>query len=265
MFWYAGLGCAGAGLIGPVATAAHTSFAAHMAGHLLLGMIAPLLLVLMIAGGGAAYFLKKRAADQAAGENGEETSAPADAHAADKRDMKHPPTFLPLDPFVVNLADKDADRYAQIGITIEVVDAKFADQMKLFMPAIRNGILMILAHKDSKELLDRNGKEMLAAEILRDLNYQVIEAKDSASALRLLDADKKFDLMLTDVVLPGKNGRELADEVKQLSAVPGVTYGDPVLGEMAKSYEANPSPYLLLTDFRYGSPAGTDLLGTGIQ
>ncbi|OAB87480.1 sugar ABC transporter sugar-binding protein [Janibacter melonis] len=60
-------------------------------------------------------------------------------------------------------------------------------------------------------------------------------------------------------------GQMVADEVKQLSAVPGVTYGDPVLGEMAKSYEANPSPYLLLTDFRYGSPAGTDLLGTGIQ
>ncbi len=47
-------------------------------------------------------------------------------------------------------------------------------------------------------------------------------------------------------------GQMVADEVKQLSAVPGVTYGDPVLGEMAKSYEANPSPYLLLTDFRYG-------------
>ena len=125
------------------------------------------LLVLLIAGGGAALFLKKRAADQAA-ENGEETSAPAESHASAKPDLKHPPTFLPLDPFVVNLADKDADRYAQVGITIEVVDAKFADQMKLFMPAIRNGILMILAHKDSKELLDRNGKEQLAAEILRD-------------------------------------------------------------------------------------------------
>ncbi len=49
---------------------------------------------------------------------------------------------------------------------------------------------------------------------LRDLNYQVIEAKDSASALRLLDADKTFDLLLTDVVLPGKNGRELANEVE---------------------------------------------------
>ena len=60
---------------------------------------------------------------------------------------------------------------------------------------------------------DDDGVRQYAAEILRDLNYRIIEAKDSASALRLLDADKKFDLLLTDVVLPGKNGRELADEV----------------------------------------------------
>jgi two-component system, NtrC family, sensor kinase len=61
---------------------------------------------------------------------------------------------------------------------------------------------------------DDDGVRQYAAEILRDLNYQVIEAKDSASALRLLDAEKKFDLLLTDVVLPGKNGRELANEVE---------------------------------------------------
>ena len=47
------------------------------------------------------------------------------------------------------------------------------------------------------------------------MNYQIIEAKDSATALRLLDAEKQFDLLLTDVVLPGKNGRELADEVER--------------------------------------------------
>ena len=62
---------------------------------------------------------------------------------------------------------------------------------------------------------DDDGVRQYAAEILRDLNYQVIEAKDSAAALRLVDADKKFDLLLTDVVLPGKNGRQLADEVKR--------------------------------------------------
>jgi signal transduction histidine kinase/CheY-like chemotaxis protein len=62
---------------------------------------------------------------------------------------------------------------------------------------------------------DDDGVRQYASEILRDLNYQIIEAKDSATALRLLDADKKFDLMLTDVVLPGKNGRELASEVER--------------------------------------------------
>ena len=62
---------------------------------------------------------------------------------------------------------------------------------------------------------DDDGVRQYASEILRVLNYQVIEAKDSATALRLLDADKKFDLLLTDVVLPGKNGRELADEVER--------------------------------------------------
>jgi putative membrane protein len=44
-FWYTGLGCAAAALLGPLAGAAHTSFTAHMAGHLLLGMAAPLLIV----------------------------------------------------------------------------------------------------------------------------------------------------------------------------------------------------------------------------
>lgn len=46
VLWFLGLATAGAGLLGPVASAAHTSFTAHMVTHLLGGMIAPLLLVL---------------------------------------------------------------------------------------------------------------------------------------------------------------------------------------------------------------------------
>jgi flagellar protein FliL len=127
-------------------------------------IVAAALLLLLIAGGGAAYFLKKRA--QAA-ENSDDTASVAEQKNA-KPDLKHPPTFLPLDPFVVNLADKETDRYAQVGITFEVSDAHFAEEMKAFMPAIRNSILMILAHKSSKDLLDRAGKEQLADEILRE-------------------------------------------------------------------------------------------------
>jgi flagellar FliL protein len=36
------------------------------------------------------------------------------------------------------------------------------------MPAIRNGILMVLAHKSSAELLTRPGKEKLSLEVMRE-------------------------------------------------------------------------------------------------
>ncbi len=128
-------------------------------------VIALIVVVLLAVAGGAAFFLLKKKAP-ADGEEAEAPAAHAPAHST--VDPKHPPTFLPLDAFVVNLADKDADRYAQIGITLEVDDAKFADQMKTYMPAIRNGVLMILAHKTSQELLQRSGKEMLAGQIQRE-------------------------------------------------------------------------------------------------
>ena len=129
----------------------------------LLVMLVIALLVALAGGGGAIFFMKKKAHDAQA----DEAAEPAAEHAA-KRDSKHAPTFLPLDPFVVNLADKEAERYAQVGITLEVEDPKFAEDMKAFMPAIRNGILMILAHKTSGELLERSGKERLARQIQRE-------------------------------------------------------------------------------------------------
>ncbi len=60
-------------------------------------------------------------------------------------------------------------------------------------------------------------------------------------------------------------GQMFTDELVQLSAVPGVKPSDPLLQEMAENYEANPAPYMMLVDFRYGQPLGTDLVGTGVQ
>ena len=60
-------------------------------------------------------------------------------------------------------------------------------------------------------------------------------------------------------------GQMVADDVKQISAIPGVSYSDPVLKDVAGNLDSSGSPYLLLTDFRYGSPSGTDLLGKGVQ
>jgi flagellar FliL protein len=134
-------------------------------------IIAAAVLVLVLGGGGAAYFMMKKAPAEGE-EDGSEAAAQSEAHAPAaahaKRDPKHPPTFVPLDPFTVNLADKEAERYAQIGVTLEIPDAKTGEELKTYMPAIRNNILMVLAHKRSSDLLERAGKEKLAEEVLRE-------------------------------------------------------------------------------------------------
>jgi two-component system, NtrC family, sensor kinase len=60
-------------------------------------------------------------------------------------------------------------------------------------------------------------------DVLRALNYEVAEAPTAEQALSLLK-DKTFDLLLTDVILPGKNGRQLADELKTSHAATKVLF-----------------------------------------
>jgi len=56
---------------------------------------------------------------------------------------------------------------------------------------------------------------------LESLGYKTIAAPDGRAALELIEAGQPFDLLFTDVVIPGgMSGRELADEVARLR--PGV-------------------------------------------
>ena len=53
------------------------------------------------------------------------------------------------------------------------------------------------------------------AETLRELNYTIRESRDGASALAMFDKSPfQIDLLLTDIVMPGMNGRQLADELQ---------------------------------------------------
>ena len=52
-------------------------------------------------------------------------------------------------------------------------------------------------------------------ETLRGLNYRVLEAADGEAALPLVRRPEAIDLLLTDVVMPGMNGRALGDAAQQ--------------------------------------------------
>jgi PAS domain S-box-containing protein len=55
----------------------------------------------------------------------------------------------------------------------------------------------------------------LAARVLNDLGYRVIEAAGGNEALAIVDGGQQFDLLLTDVVMPGMNGNQLAQAVRE--------------------------------------------------
>ena len=129
-------------------------------------ILAAVLLLVLAGGGAAAYILKKKAAEAAAAE---EDGEGGHANGQGKKDERHAaPVFMPLDVFTVNLADREADRYAQIGITLEIEDSKVGEQIKAYLPAIRNNILMVVAHKTADQLIAREGKLRLASEVRRE-------------------------------------------------------------------------------------------------
>jgi PAS domain S-box-containing protein len=53
-------------------------------------------------------------------------------------------------------------------------------------------------------------------EMLGEQGYRTLEAVDGPAGLRLLRGDARVDLLLTDVGLPGMNGRQLADQAREM-------------------------------------------------
>jgi flagellar FliL protein len=133
--------------------------------------------VLLGAIGGGGFFIWQKKAAAAAAEAADSEGGHPVAESKQQKDQG-PPIFVPLDPFVVNLADKGTDRYAQVSVTLQVENSKVSDDLKIYLPAIRNNILMILAHKTSEELMDRAGKDVLAEEILRESTRPLKESQD---------------------------------------------------------------------------------------
>ena len=55
---------------------------------------------------------------------------------------------------------------------------------------------------------------LLIVEALNDLGYQALETADSGAALRILQSSQRVDLLVSDMGLPGLNGRQLADAAR---------------------------------------------------
>ncbi len=64
---------------------------------------------------------------------------------------------------------------------------------------------------------DETNLRRLARQYLETQGYTILEAEDGAAALQIIDGYRgAIDLLLTDVIMPGMNGRELAAHITKL-------------------------------------------------
>ncbi|PZQ10198.1 MAG: hybrid sensor histidine kinase/response regulator [Ancylobacter novellus] len=63
---------------------------------------------------------------------------------------------------------------------------------------------------------DEAAVRQLMREILQELGYETIEAADGREAIPILSSRRRLDLMISDVGLPGMNGRQLAEHARSL-------------------------------------------------
>jgi PAS domain S-box-containing protein len=68
---------------------------------------------------------------------------------------------------------------------------------------------------DDEELV-----RMSTADMLSDLGYSVVEAASGEEAVRLISSGERFDVLVTDHLMPGMTGTDLADTVR--AAKPGM-------------------------------------------
>lgn len=118
-------------------------------------LVIGLLLVLVGAGSGTAWYLIE--------------SGKSAAHEAQK---PKPPVFVTLETFTVNLQSDgdDSDHYLQVGIDLKVTDSTVVDLIKLHMPEIRNGVLLLLSSKSNGQIASLEGKQKLSEEIQAQIN-----------------------------------------------------------------------------------------------
>ncbi|MCK1790364.1 response regulator [Pseudomonas violetae] len=101
------------------------------------------------------------------------------------------------------------------GTTVSLYLPRFGGDVPLCSPVdaphapfAQNGETVLIVEDDP-------AVRVLVSTVLSDLGYAYVEAGDADSAVPILDSTQRIDLMISDVGLPGMNGRQLAEIGRQ--------------------------------------------------
>ncbi len=135
-----------------------------------------LAVVLVLGGAAAGYFLilapRMKAPDKAEGGHGakqeQSLAKGSEGHGGPGAGPAGPMKML--DPFIVNLADAQGQRYLKAVIQLETDNPSAEGEITGKLPQIRDEVLMILSNKTFDDIATVAGKRMLKREIANAVN-----------------------------------------------------------------------------------------------
>lgn len=96
-----------------------------------------------------------------------------------------------------------------VSIYLRASDAEAATARDPALPAPEGHGQSVLLVEDDPSV------RLLVREVLEELSYTTVEAEEAGGAIAILASDHPIDLMISDVGLPGMNGRQLAEVARQ--------------------------------------------------
>ncbi|PQZ93242.1 hybrid sensor histidine kinase/response regulator [Pseudomonas trivialis] len=102
------------------------------------------------------------------------------------------------------------------GTTVSLFLPRFIGQITA--PEVVDSALLPFANDGETVLIveDDPAVRVLVCAVLKELGYSFVEAGDAISAMPIIESGQRIDLLISDVGLPGMNGRQLAEIGRQV-------------------------------------------------
>ncbi|UNM17146.1 response regulator [Pseudomonas sp. ArH3a] len=102
------------------------------------------------------------------------------------------------------------------GTTVSLFLPRFVGEMKTL--ELLNPTLLPFANAGETVLIveDDPAVRVLVSAVLKELGYAFVEACDADTALPIIESEQRIDLLISDVGLPGMNGRQMAEIGRQM-------------------------------------------------
>ncbi|OPA86174.1 hybrid sensor histidine kinase/response regulator [Pseudomonas fluorescens] len=102
------------------------------------------------------------------------------------------------------------------GTTVSLFLPRFVGEMQV--ETLVNPALLPFANAGETVLIveDDPAVRVLVSAVLKELGYGFVEAGDANTAVPIIESDQRIDLLISDVGLPGMNGRQLAEIGRQI-------------------------------------------------